>query len=161
MGTRSVTIIQEQDGKEICRIYRQYDGYPRGAGKELAMFCNRIIINGIRLDAEGPGNYGERFSNGMGELAAQLVAKWKNEHPVGNIYLQPPTGEFSEYVDYTYVIRCKTGEQPTLECFGLDDDPPYAMGKHIFGGTSKEWIEWLNKPEDKVTVDDIHAAIVK
>jgi hypothetical protein len=40
MGTRSVTIVMEEN-QELCRIYRQYDGYPKGHGLELLQFCDR------------------------------------------------------------------------------------------------------------------------
>lgn len=46
MGTRSITKFIEE-GKEICGLYRQFDGYPEGHGKELAEFLqNMPIVNG-------------------------------------------------------------------------------------------------------------------
>lgn len=51
MGTRSiVTFKSEWDGEEICAIYRQFDGYPEGRGKELANFLDGYRIgNGIAI----------------------------------------------------------------------------------------------------------------
>ena len=35
MGTRSITVIENEEGKELCRIYRQFDGYLSVMGEEL------------------------------------------------------------------------------------------------------------------------------
>ena len=47
MGTRSLTFVY--DGKEpMINMYRQYDGYPQGHGKELADFLNSgTMVNGF------------------------------------------------------------------------------------------------------------------
>jgi hypothetical protein len=48
MGTRSLTIFQENDNKEICVMYRQFDGYPDGHGEELARFLSGFtMVNGF------------------------------------------------------------------------------------------------------------------
>lgn len=89
MGTRSLTYVYDSDSGSsstlaplIC-MYQQYDGYPEGVGKELAEFLNSFdaITNGI--------SFGEKrkTANGMGCLAAQLVAKTKTA--VGGVYLYP------------------------------------------------------------------------
>ena len=36
MGTRSLTFVYDEDGRKIINMYRQYDGYPSGHGKDLA-----------------------------------------------------------------------------------------------------------------------------
>jgi hypothetical protein len=96
MGTRSVTIIMDDDGsKELCRIYRQFDGYPEGHGRDLAKLCDVTITNGIRMGKEAG------TANGMGCLAAQIVMGLKrdvgkesasNKSHVGTIYLEPTGG---------------------------------------------------------------------
>lgn len=104
MGTRSLVVIHE-DGKEICTIYRQYDGYPSGIGEELKdLLSAGPLVNGIS------GN-GLCF-NGMGCLAAQIVAQLKAPEgkPVpGNVYLYPP-GSRDCGEEFIYTIYAKDGK---------------------------------------------------
>lgn len=80
MGTRSLTFVYD-NGKEILNMYRQYDGYPTGHGAELAEFLGAgRLVNGIPSDAKGI------VFNGMGCLAAQMVAHFKTDS--GGIYLE-------------------------------------------------------------------------
>jgi len=81
MGTRSLTFVYDTDGDAIINLYRQYDGYPEGHGRELADFiCPFTIVNGF-------GRETANIANGMGCLAAQLVAHFKDG--VGQFYLHP------------------------------------------------------------------------
>ena len=96
MGTRSLTFVYDTDGDAIINLYRQYDGYPEGHGRELADFiCPFTIVNGF-------GRETANIANGMGCLAAQLVAHFKTE--VGQFYLHPVTatncGQDYEYHVY-------------------------------------------------------------
>jgi len=105
MGTRSLTVVQDEQGKELVNIYRQFDGYPSGAGKDLADFLTPIkLINGI--SGGGRQKAGE-YANGMGCLAAQLVAHFKTE--IGNFYLLPP-GERDADEEYLYTVHPIKGE---------------------------------------------------
>lgn len=71
MGTRSLTFVYE-DNEAFINLYRQYDGYPSGHGAELARFLNRgRLVNGLS------GKDTQVF-NGMGCLAAQMVANFKD-----------------------------------------------------------------------------------
>lgn len=91
MGTRSLTFVYDsyknEQGKTeyrpIINLYRQYDGYPSGHGAELAGFLGQFaaITNGIT-----PGET-RKTANGMGCLAAQLVANFKDG--AGQFYLHP------------------------------------------------------------------------
>jgi hypothetical protein len=161
MGTRSVTIVMDDDGdKELCRIYRQYDGYPEGHGRDLTKLCDVEITNGIRGDGKGT-------ANGMGCLAAQIVMGLKqavkhykglvdgrptydtNNH-VGNIYLESPGGEIGDWVEYIYTVRGKEGERPTIECSTRPGEWPFNMQTKdglVFAGTSKEWRAYLKNQE--------------
>jgi len=96
MGTRSLTVIKEADGKEIVVMYRQMDGYIDGHGHDLAEFCEDIVIvNGIGV------NKPRRIANGMACLAAQIVAHFKDG--AGGFYLHPAgTRDCGE--DYTYTV---------------------------------------------------------
>jgi hypothetical protein len=96
MGTRSLTFVY--DGEQpIINMYRQFDGYPSGHGQELAEFLlSGKMTNGIPVGAK------EHFFNGMGCLAAQLVANFKKD--AGGFYLYPmdSTDCWQEYEYHVY-----------------------------------------------------------
>ena len=95
MGTRCLTYVYEGKTPLMC-LYRQFDGYPSGHGAELADFLNKIEVgNGIA----GKPEMGT-FANGMGCLAAQLIAHFKKS--VGGFYIHPVTD--SGGVDYEYHV---------------------------------------------------------
>ncbi len=72
MGTRCLTYVYEVNEPIVC-LYRQFDGYPSGHGAELGDFLKGIQLgNGIA----GKPEMGT-FANGMGCLAAQLIAHFK------------------------------------------------------------------------------------
>ena len=74
MGTRCLTFVYDGD-KAVINMYRQFDGYPSGHGQELAEFLMPFkVINGIGSGQDVPG----KFANGMGCLAAQMIAHFKN-----------------------------------------------------------------------------------
>lgn len=101
MGTRSLTYVYGDDGFPITCMYRQFDGYPTGHGQELAEFLlGRKLVNGI------PTNNGQlKISNGMNDLAAQLVCHFKSRHDVGGIYLYRPDNVGADYwQEYEYHI---------------------------------------------------------
>jgi hypothetical protein len=90
MGTRSLTYVftehNEFNGKTyeprplVC-MYRQYDGYPTGHGRELAEFLDGLtMVNGLGMDET------RKVANGTGCLAAQLVANFKTE--AGQFYME-------------------------------------------------------------------------
>jgi len=88
MSTRSITIVYNNDSQPLVCLYRQFDGYPSGHGKELADFLTPVTlvtpVNGIGLTAKRTA---KRTADGMDCLAAQLVAHFKKE--VGGFYLMP------------------------------------------------------------------------
>lgn len=72
MGTRCLTFVYDDNDQPILNLYRQYDGYPSGHGAELARFLERgRLVNGLTGD-------NRPAFNGMGCLAAQLVANFKD-----------------------------------------------------------------------------------
>lgn len=90
MGTRSLTFVYDSYRDEagnlvqrpIINLYRQYDGYPSGHGAELAQFLAPFnIVNGLGAKEE------RKVANGMGCLAGQLVANFKDGP--GQFYLYP------------------------------------------------------------------------
>ena len=68
MGTRSITVFEDEDGEEIARLYRQMDGYPEGHGLDMAHFLEgNQIVNGYGMSGEDIFNY-----NGCTHLASLL-----------------------------------------------------------------------------------------
>lgn len=106
MGTRSLTVVLDEDGIEICTLYRQYDGYPTGHGAELKAFLDGFsIVNGF--GSSDP----LRTANGMGCLAAQIIAHFKSG--VGGFYLYPGgTRDCGEEYIYTIYLHTPGGRQP-------------------------------------------------
>ncbi len=105
MGTRSLTFVYDEQRKPIINMYAQYDGYPSGHGAELAEFLTPLIlVNGIPV-----GRDNSTMANGMGCLAAQLVAKFKVG--CGGHYLYPTTvkdcGQDYEYHIYANKVVVK------------------------------------------------------
>lgn len=81
-------------------MYRQYDGYPSGHGNELKEFLTPFsVVNGI-------ADRSAKVANGMGCLAAQVIAHFKTE--VGNIYLEP-AGTRDEGEEYIYTLSSVKG----------------------------------------------------
>ena len=102
MGTRSLTTFVEtykdNSGKkvknEIVTMYRQYDGYMEGHGKDLADFlAGGKLVNGIGMDDKV-------VFNGMGCLSAQVVAHFKDG--AGGFYLQRANKNSGE--EYRYKV---------------------------------------------------------
>lgn len=101
MGTRSLTVLHTggKDSPEICVMYRQFDGYPSGHGRELADFLTGMaLVNGIG------SNMPPKFANGTNCLAAQVVEHFKRESGQGGIYLYPGGTRdcWEEYVYHVY-----------------------------------------------------------
>lgn len=99
MGTRALVRVFGGD-EEIVVIYRQFDGYPDGLGKDIeAIVSKRRIVNGIS------SNMNEKeIANGAGCLAAFLLAGLKESRP-GSVYLHPAgTKDCGE--EYEYHVKC-------------------------------------------------------
>jgi hypothetical protein len=88
--------VYDETGEKIINLYRQYDGYPTGHGRELAEFLNSgHVVNGLDFTNK------EQQFNGSGCLAAQMVAHFKKES--GGFYLYPTSAEDCGQ-DYEYHI---------------------------------------------------------
>ena len=144
MGTRSLTFVYDEtnDGYEpIINMYRQYDGYPTGHGAELAEFLNSgRLVNGL----QGLGK--ERQFNGMGCLAAQLVANFKDG--AGGFYLYPVSAKDCGQ-DYEYHIM-NTDGQFKIEVyycgcnfFGMHTSD--VESEVVFSGSLPEFIEFCKE----------------
>jgi hypothetical protein len=128
MGTRSLIHFKE-DGESFCVVFRQFDGYPEGRGKELAEWLSNIsVVNGLAFGAE-------KVANGVGCLAAQWI-KHEKGGP-GGVYMVPITAEWEEYT-YDVDVNFNT-RQVTMRCFD--------GATKIFEGPAKDFAEFLNQQE--------------
>lgn len=134
MGTRSMTIFME-DNQELCRLYRQFDGYPEGHGLDLAVACNKVIVNGYSLEQAQGG-----FANGVGNLAVQVIAELANG--IQEFHLEPPIGDINEWCEYIYFVRGKYNEKPSIECATQAGPFPniQSVSGFVYAGTPDEWI---------------------
>lgn len=102
MGTRSLTFVYNENKQPLVCMYRQFDGYPSGHGKELAEFLTPItMINGIGNEVMGTS------ANGVECLAAQMVKSFKKE--IGGIYLMVPVLGLDHGQEYEYHIHPNGG----------------------------------------------------
>ena len=129
MGTRSLTLVYTEDYEVIMNMYAQWDGYPSGHGAELAAFLNSFeaITNGIRVGEE------RKIANGMGCLAAQLVAHFKVGF--GSFYLYPVSEKDcgQEYEYHIYKDR--------VTVFGYNKE-------HLFTGPWSQFLEFCKTPAE-------------
>lgn len=138
MGTRSLTFVYDEDGRTIISMYRQYDGYPSGHGKDLAEFLEPItMVNGIGMTEAV-------IANGPGCLAAQLVAHFKDGP--GGIYLKPTTAVDCGQ-DYEYHIAPHgEGAGLTITCHSIEGLRPFRR-KKIFDGSIEEFKAFCEKED--------------
>lgn len=122
MGTRCLTFVYENN-EPIINIYRQYDGYIGGHGKELAEYLvGRKIINGIPVDLMDKTNV--KFSNGMGCFAAGLIGHLKKDQ-LGNIYIndlkETNCGQDYEYHIFDNLVVVKNYSKNVMFCGTWDE----------------------------------------
>jgi|TARA_Y100000310_G_scaffold332310_1_gene407640 hypothetical protein len=142
MGTRSLTtFVDNFTGKKIVVMYRQYDGYPSGHGKELAEFLDDLhIVNGINMNDE------RTIANGMGCLSAQVVSHFKGDD-IGHIYLHAPdTKDIGEQYIYT-IYDDKDGVKIKVHDTYKNID--------IFNGTIKDMKKWITCVEEAINVNKL------
>jgi hypothetical protein len=142
MGTRSLTFVYDGE-TPIINMYRQYDGYPTGHGAEIAEFLAPFhMVNGMQLDEK------RKVANGMGCLAAQLVANFKES--AGGFYLYP-TSAVDCGQDYEYHIYQKDDElrlaitNRGCNFFGLTQSD---INERIFEGNLVEFTEFCTEKEE-------------
>ena len=111
MSTRSlVRFAKREEGVSFSehpervevQVYKHYDGYPSGHPVNLARFLKDFkILNGI------PYPEPDRVANGLGCLAAQYVAAFKEKS--GDLYIENPNTEHDwiEYITYVWGVEDK------------------------------------------------------
>ena len=129
MGTRSLVVLPDEDGKsESAVLYRQFDGYPTGMGEDLvALLAGRTIVNGFGL-----GQTTREVYNGAGDLSASVIAGLKmneGEPTLGEVYLfAAGTRDTGEEFIYTVTID---GKRILLKVEGY--------GNVLFDGDVNDW----------------------
>jgi hypothetical protein len=132
MGTRCLTFVyEENENKPFLCMYRQNDGYREGHGKELAAFLAPMgVVNGY-----GHGEVAGTSANGMGCLAAQLVAHFKTPHGIGGFYLQAPDLGADSGQEYEYHIF------PDSRIKVIENGDPDTV---VFNGSWSHFVLWAN-----------------
>ena len=105
MGTRA-TIHINIDNEYTWSLYKQFDGYPNGLGKNLVHLLKDMrITNGISL-SHGEPIIGE-IANGAEDAVLQLILGLKNR--VGDLYAHrtvtdSDTADMAAGVEYQYTV---------------------------------------------------------
>lgn len=134
MGTRSLTrIIPRQEGLSysdghtrgelaLVNVYQQYDGYPEYMAVEYAEWLQGLSIgNGLAGE-----NKLHAFANGVGCLAAQFIARFKDRP--GNLYLSPIDNELG-WVEYIYTLYPKGGHDTYMSIYKVSTRTVIFVGK--------------------------------
>jgi hypothetical protein len=120
LGTRSLTFIYDMSKKPILCLYGQFDGEPKSLGLKIAEFINS---KNMRFTGESNNEV-----NGMGCLAAQLVAHLKTK--TGCFYIQQSDIKQDCAQEYEYHIR-----QNSVNIYQM-----YGSKLKIFGGTWRQFL---------------------
>lgn len=142
MGTRSITRIFSDKNKKylLVSFYRQFDGFPRTAGLEIAeILKEKEVTSGIEGD----------HYNGIGDLAFRLITELKNKNSLspGNLYIVEKNYD-TNLVSYVYDIW-PTGDKS--EYFGQEIGSigfkcwmPYSE-EPLYEGSPEGFIELIKK----------------
>jgi len=129
MSTRSlVRFAKREEGVSFSehpervevQAYKHYDGYPEGHPVDLAKFLNGFsVVNGLGQDTH-------KVANGLGCLAAQYIAAFK-EQP-GDIYIENPDTEHSD-IEYVTYVWGDDGKGIWMSIFDTCEDECIFVGK--------------------------------
>lgn len=130
MGTRALIKIHTLEGgvlRPLVCIYKQYDGYLTGLGATLHEFLSRkTMVNGYSPSADPTTT-----TNGVGDLATQLIQELKNITPLGGIYLYPiDTSDAGQ--DFTYTLTYALDNSGVDKLLSIDVDS-LAGSTHLSG----------------------------
>jgi hypothetical protein len=147
MGTRSLTVFVNH-GEEIAVLYRQYDGYPSGMGKDLSEFLIGLeVVNGI------PTNQSyKRYANGGACLAVQLIHYLKQKDAF-NPCQQNAHGAAGNY--YLYKAETRDVGEEWIYTLSCDDTPnihvkveEVASEKVYTFSNAKEFKTWIDNQKE-------------
>jgi len=98
MGTRSITHVKNEQGIVLLSIYRQYDGYPTGQGKDI-----KECFEGKRLVDGYTSKDSHLQVNGMDRAAIMLAGHLNKPDDPGNVYAAVP-GRDNQWCEFTYTL---------------------------------------------------------
>jgi hypothetical protein len=147
MGTRSLTHVisshnDEKTGKRkkvtLLTMYRQFDGYPSGMGADLVEFLDGSkVVNGLGMDDLNS----KRVFNGVGCLAAQLVAHFKTG--AGGFYIEVPNAKGC-WEEYTYEVDVDSeSKEVTLRCYSVGNKK-----RLLFEGCPSDFSKYIEEKEE-------------
>ena len=117
--------FSEKPNKTIVDIYHHWDGYPEGVGVTLASYLEDMkIVNGLGRDDTN-------VANGLGCLAAQLIAEIKDGP--GNVAIIGPEESYG-YIEFEYYIWGTEYKDIWISIFNYD-------GECIFVGKPEMLLE--------------------
>lgn len=145
MGTRA--LIRINFNGTSWNLYKHYDGYIEGLGKEVAQFLEPMeIVNGVSSDA----GFGIA-ANGAGDGVLQLICHLKSldGNQVGNLYAESSTATLEDsWCEYEYVISFKSdynlmpGEPAvTISCRSVHEGVFEKYGSRIEALTPTKFLE--------------------
>ena len=137
MATRAtISIARREEGvsfsekpdKTIVDIYHHYDGYPEHLGVKLASYLDgHHVVNGAGRD-------GDRIFNGIGCMAASIIAELKDCSC--NVYIEDPERKHA-WLDYEYFVWADDYKSIWISIFDGDEC--------IFVGKPNKLLEKYNK----------------
>jgi hypothetical protein len=144
MGTRNLTLVNDQNGTKKVAQYGQWDGYPSGVGANILNFLHdkelfenfKSNLSKVRfLDVEGiDKDFVEKFNNEptkeqevwhetflSRDLAAKVLQNIANSED-SEILLQDKSNTSPVWIEWSYLIDLK---ENTLSVFeGVPNDEP-------------------------------------
>lgn len=145
MGTSALTIIKDENNCTVLRAYNHFDGYPASHGAMLADWLRGYkITNGISSsDKDHP-----KLANGIGSLAAQLVAHLLTISSSVRLLSQFdgsyvfPDDDYETVYDFAYVLSF-----PDVfldgDIEGKVEVRVYKENKRVFMGNYEEFVEFV------------------
>lgn len=131
-----MTIVKDEYGNTLCAIHKQWDGEVESYGTDLVNFLkDKRLTNGI---SSGGKNNNKNTANGMSDLAAQIVSKFKDGP--GDVYLYPINEP--HFQDYIYEIYCKNHEYIYIKIYKKDS---MNRAKKIYSGAAKNVYDQICK----------------
>jgi len=121
MATRAtISIAKREEGvsfnkkpnKTIVDIYHHYDGYPEGLGVKLASYLDDYHI------VNGAGREGDTLFNGIGCMAASIIAHLKDGP--GNVYIEDKDSPHG-WLDYNYYVWGDYYKSIWISIFDVDE----------------------------------------
>lgn len=129
MATRSITTVRSKwvdedtsgEWETYATVYLHNNGYLEGVGMWLYSFLSGlVVVNGILVGGGMP----ERYANGPGRLAAQMVFDMQAEHM--NPEIVPNSGNHGE--EYRYQIDVTFGRFGGEVSISVFDGPMTMFG---------------------------------